>query len=415
MIKVCKIRIYPNKTQESIIFRTFGACRYIYNLYLSYNQKKYDETKKFLSGYDFAKIVTQLKKNEPNYFWLNNISSKAITDSILNGEKAFKRFFNGITGFPNFKTKKDKVQSYFFIKDNIHFNTGKKNIIKLPILGNVRITERDYLPDKSLITSGRIIYDHNRFFVSFIYTSPLEKNMEVLSYGMGIDVGIEKYATIYYRNGIYTNIDTFLNDEKYIKYNDRIKRLQQVISFKAEENYKPFYHEYMKNHDKEPDNKTKQKNMKEGGCYNTSNIRHLRKALTNAYFKRDNYVKDKINKLVINLVRTKPEYITIEDLSIKKMLEKDSSNTLHDHLAKSNFYYFRTKMEQKCLEYKVELRIANKYFASSKKCSNCGYKNKSLTLTDRVYVCPECKLKIDRDLNAAINLCNLKEDKYTIM
>lgn len=415
MIKVCKIRIYPNKIQEKTIFQTLGACRYIYNLYLDYNKKKYEETNEFLSGYDFAKIVTQLKKNDPYYFWLNTISSKAIKDSIMNGEKTFKRFFKGITGFPNFKTKKDKVQSYFFIKDSIHFNTGNKNIIKLPILGNVRITERDYLPDKSSITSGRIIYDHNRFFVSFIYNSPLEKNMEVLSYGMGIDVGIEKYATIYYRNGIYTDKDTFLNDPIYIKHNNRIKRLQHVIAFKAEENYKPLYHEYMKTHDKEPDNDAKQNIMKKGGCYNTSNIKRLKKKVVNTQYKRNNYVKDKINKMVISLVRTKPEYITIEDLSIKKMLENDSSNTLHDHIAKSNFRYFRIKIEQKCLEYKVELRVANKYFASSKKCSNCGNKNKDLTLNDRIYICPKCKLEINRDLNAAINLCNLKEDKYTII
>ena len=415
MIKVCKIRIYPNKTQEKIIFRTLGACRYVYNLYLDYNRKRYDETKEFLSGYDFAKILTKLKKEDERYEWLKKVSTKAIKDSIMNAEKAFKRFFNGQNGFPNFKTKKDKVQSYFFIEDGIYFDTDKKNIIKIPILGKIRINERDYLPDEELITSGRVIYEHNRFFVSFIYTSPMENHMEVLSYGMGIDVGIEKYATIYRRNGENTVVDTFLNDEKYIKYIDRIKRLQKIISFKAEENYKPLYHEYMKIHDKEPDNKTKQNIMKKGGCYNTSNIKRLRKKIVNTKYKRNNYVKDTINKMVIDLVRTKPEYITIEDLSIKKMLENSGDKTLHDHIQKSKFGYFRKKMEEKCLEYKVELRVANKYFASSKKCSNCGYKNKNLTLNHRVYICPECGLKIDRDLNAAINLCNLKEDKYTIL
>ena len=415
MIKVCKIRIYPNKTQEKIIFRTLGACRYVYNLYLDYNKKKYDESSEFLSGYDFAKILTKLKKEDERYDWLNDISSKALKDSIMNAEKAFKFFFNGNNGFPNFKTKKDKVQSYFFIKDNIHFNTGNKNIIKLPILGNVRITERDYLPEKPKITSGRVIYDHNKFFVSFIYNTPMEKDMEVLSYGMGIDVGIATYATIYRRNVYNDTIDTFLNDEKYINYTNRIKRLQKLVSFKVEENYKSLYHEYMKIHDKEPDNKTKQNIMKKGGCYNTSNIKCLRKKIVNAQYKCNNYVKDKINKMVISLVRTKPEYITIEDLSIKKMLENSGDKTLHDHIQKSKFGYFRKKMEEKCLEYKVELRVANKYFASSKKCSNCGYKNKNLTLNHRVYICPECGLKIDRDLNAAINLCNLKEDKYTIL
>ena len=135
MIKVCKIRIYPNKTQERKIFHTLGACRFIYNLYIQYNNNFYIEKNEFLSGYDFAKMVTKLKKREEKYMWLQSISTKALTDSIMNAELSLKKFLKGKSGYPKFKTKKSPVQSYFFIKDNIHFNTGKKNIIKLPILG----------------------------------------------------------------------------------------------------------------------------------------------------------------------------------------------------------------------------------------------------------------------------------------
>ena len=345
--------------------------------------------------------------------WLQSISTKALKDSIMTAELSLKKFFKGKTRFPRYKTKKTPVQSYFFIKDNIHFDTGKKNIIKLPILGNVRITQRDYLPEKESITSGRIIYDHNKFFVSFIYSTDNIEEKEILSSGMGIDVGIEKYASIYRQNGSCYQIKSFLKDEKYLKLTNRIKRLQQIISFKVEENYKPIHDKYVRKHDKEPDQKTKINLMKKGGCYSTSNIKRVRKKITNTEYKLNNYVKDKIDKLVNSLVRTKPEYITIEDLSIKNMLQNDSSNTLHDHISKSRFRYFRTKLEQKCLEFNVELRFANMYFASSKKCSSCGNKNKKLALNNRVYKCPNCGLEIDRDLNAAINLCNLK--KYSLV
>ena len=413
MIKVCRIRIYPNKTQQTKIFRILGACRFIYNLYIQYNNNFYREKDEFLSGYDFAKMVTKLKKREKKYMWLQSISTKALTDSIMTAELSLKKFFKGKTRFPRYKTKKTPVQSYFFIKDNIHFDTGKKNIIKIPILGNVRITQRDYLPEKESITSGRIIYDHNKFFVSFIYSTDNIEEKEILSSGMGIDVGIEKYASIYRQNGSCYQIKSFLKDEKYLKLTNRIKRLQQIISFKVEENYRPIHDKYVRKHDKEPDQKTKINLMKKGGCYSTSNIKRVRKKITNTEYKLNNYVKDKIDKLVNSLVRTKPEYITIEDLSIKNMLQNDSSNTLHDHISKSRFRYFRTKLEQKCLEFNVELRFANMYFASSKKCSSCGNKNKKLTLNNRVYKCPNCGLEIDRDLNAAINLCNLK--KYSLV
>ena len=121
MEKAFKYRIYPNKTQESIIKRTCGACRWIYNQYLGYNKHIYETEKRFVSGYDFSKILTEMKKNDEKYMWLNEISSKAIKNSIMNADSAYRNFFNGKQGFPHFKSKKSPVQSYYFIGDNIKF------------------------------------------------------------------------------------------------------------------------------------------------------------------------------------------------------------------------------------------------------------------------------------------------------
>lgn len=113
------------------------------------------------------------------------------------------------------------------------------------------------------------------------------------------------------------------------------------------------------------------------------------------------------------MVRTKPKYITIEDLSVKSLLENNAPSELHKNIQDSMFRYFFTKLIEKAEYYDIEIRKADKFFASSKKCSMCGHKHKDLKLTDRVFTCPECGFTINRDLNAAINLCNLK--KYTII
>ena len=392
-----------------------GACRWIYNQYLGYNKERYEIDGSFISGYSFSKIVTQLKKSDERYYWLNGISSKAIKNSIMNAEKAFKNFFKGISRFPRFKSKKDPVNSFFFIKDSIHFNTNSKNIIKIPILKYVRITERPYLPNEEDITSGHVIYDHGKYFVSFNYQIVPEDKI-ILSNGIGIDVGVSKYLTAFRNPDTYYTEENFIFDERYTSIDEKIKRIRRIISNKAEINYKRLESEYVNNHGKLPDDKTK--NIMKGKSYTTSNIRKLWSKLVRLYLKRTNYSKDKVNKMVCMIAKAKPEYITIEDLQIANMIAnvKNAENNhheLHDYIQKSMFRYFRTRLEQKCLEYSIELRIANKYFASSKKCSNCGNKNKDLTLDNRVYICDKCGLFIDRDLNAAINLCNLK--KYTVM
>ena len=412
MKKVCKIRIYPNKTQESIINRTLGACRFIYNKYIEYNITYYKETGKFLKAYDFSKIVTKLKKTE-EFSWLNEISRKALIESVMTCEKSYKKFFKKKQPKPpRFRSKRQPVQSYFFIKDSIHFNTGKKNIIHIPILKNIRITERNYLPDKKSITSGRVIKENNKYYVMFIYNTNI-KESTIRSVGCGIDFGIEKFATIHYKTGDTMIIESFVNSDKFKEINEKIKYYQRLISHKAEINYGRLKNKYL---DKNPDGKISDtlKNIMKGESYNTSQIRRLKKKISKLYNKKVNIARDIILKLVDILVtRTKPRYITIEDLCIKNMIETDGFHDLHRLITESRWFFFRERLSQKCKEYNIELRIANKFLASSKTCSSCGKKHKNLKLSDRMFICPHCGYKINRDLNASINLCNTK--KYSLV
>ena len=416
MKKVCKIRIYPNNSQIKLINETLGCCRYVKNLYIEYNQKIYNEEGRFISGYDFSKIINKLKKTSNTYSWIYKYSSKAIKDAIMNEEKAFKRFFKQSGGFPKFKSRKSiNKESFFFIKDSIRYTVNPR-IIKLPILGKIRITEYSYLPDIDTITSGRIIREYDKYYVSFIYEYyPYKEKLNEIK--IGIDVGLISYATIASSNGDVVKINHFKNDRKYKDIDKKITKLQQILSNKAEINYAKLLHKWMDKHSGEDLNKIT-KNIMKGESYNSSQIRRLRRKIRVLKQKQLNIRRNFVNKLVYFLTaRTKPTEITIEDLGIKEMIKhtNEHDTSLHKYISESLFYYFREKMIQKCTEFFIKLRIAERYFASSKTCSNCGKKNKLLKLSDRTFKCDECGFVIDRDENASINLLNLKDKKCLII
>lgn len=416
MNKVCKIRFYPTNRQVKLINSTLGCCRYIKNKYIEYNNLEYSKGNKFISGYDFSKYINKLKKVNEEYSWINKYSTKAIKDAIMDIEKSYKRFFKTKKGYPKFISRKRlNKESFFFIKDNIHFDTDNKYYIKIPILGKVRILQRNYLPDISTITSGRVIKDHDKYYLSFIYTyipNKIRKNKDL---HIGIDLGIKNYASIYLSNEDRYYIKHYKDSTKYKEIKRKIIKLQQVMNHKQEINYGKLLNKYLDNHNGEDINEVIKNKMK-GESYHTSNIRKIKKRISRLNEILHNIRIDYINKLVYTLVaRTKPHSITIEDLSIFNMLQNDNTSKLHEMISDSMMYYFRQCITNKCLEYNIELRIANKFYASSKTCSCCGYKNKDLKLTDRIYHCTSCGYEEDRDMNAAINLCNLKKKYYTVI
>ena len=411
MIKSIKLRIYPNKTQLKIINNTLSACNFVKNKYLEYNINNYKENKKFINETNFSKYLNKLKKENDKYLWLKGISAKAIQEAILSKEKSFKSFFKNKKGFPNFKSRKRmNKESYFFIKDNIHYINN--NIIKLPILKKVRITNGDSLPDENSITSGRIIRHYNKYYVLFIYNEDND-NSDIIKNDikLGIDLGIKEYATIYdgYKCHHYKH---FKDLDTYKKLNNRIKELQRVISKKVEYNYGKKLNEYLDKYGKEPNEMIK--NKLKGKSYNSSNIRRIFNKINKSKVKltniRDNYIKQLVNKLT---ARIKPMKINIEDLDIKDMIEyNNTSHNLHRLISESNFYKFRMHLINKCIEYGIKLRLVNTYYPSTQLCSNCGHKNNHIRLIDRTYVCDECRLVMDRDENSAINIYNCKSKNY---
>ena len=384
-----KFRIKPTKYQCDIIEHTLNTLRGIHNLYIEKVEEAYEVFDRFLTAYDFDYMLNHDWRQL--YPWVHNVSSKARKECILTVEKAYKRFFKHKGHKPQFKSKhRNPIKSFYFIKDGIR--QVSHNVIWIPILHQVKICNQDYFNPNDEIASGRIIKSNDgKYYMLLLIRC---KNSKVLKHEprnnpIGVDMGIKTYATI--SDGVtHAKVSNPNKRENVKRIESKIKSLQCVISRKVETN--------------------KQK----GGAtiYHSHNIDKLYQRINKLKQRLNNIRTDFINKLVYMLVaRTKPEYICIEDLNIHGLLRK-SHHVLADHIAKCKWYYFSKHLAFKCKQFDVELRIANKLFASSKTCSECGHKKSKLMLSERTYVCKHCGLTIDRDINAAINL--LKTTDYKL-
>lgn len=381
-MRAYKTEINPTPKQRSIIHQTLGVCRFIYNFYLGNNKEIYAKEKRFVSGMDFSKwLNNEFIPNNPEYDWIKCVSTKAVKQAIMNGEKAFKKFFKGESKFPRFKKKKNNDVKAYFPKNNATDWTIERHRVKIPTLGFVQIKEKGYIPINSIVTSGTVSFEAGKYYVSVLVKEELKQNYLPYSENIGIDLGLKEFAVI--SNDIqYKNIN---KTKKIKKLEKKLKREQRRLSKKYENKKKGVATNSAKNIDKQ-----------------ILKVQKLHQRLKNI---RQNFV----NQTVSELVKIKPESITIEDLNIKGMMK---NKHLSKAIAQQNFYYFRTKLKNKCKQNGIELRIVSRWYPSSKTCACCGNIKKDLKLSDRVYICEECGFEIDRDLNAAINLKNAKE--YTI-
>ena len=411
MIKSIPIRIYPNKTQLKIINDTLYACHFVKNKFLEYNKNNHDKGEKYTNGYDFSKIINKLKKEDSKYSWLQGISSKAIKDAIMSKDKAYEDFFNHKKGFPKFKPKKRiNKESYYFINERHNYYITKNSVV-LPKLKKIRISNGDSLPDESSIISGRVIRHYDKYYVKFIYDDVYNDNKDIIKRDikLGIDLGIKEYAIIY-DGEKHRHIKHFKELAKYQNLNKRLKKLQKVVSKKADYNYGRKLNEYLDKYHKEPSEI--QKNELKGEAYNTCNIRKVFKKINKLRVKLTNIKDDFIKQLVNYLTAIiKPKKINIEDLDVSSMLENDESRRLHRYVAESNFYKFKTHLINKCKEYGITVRLVNTSYPSTQLCSGCG-SIKDMKLSNRIYECDECAMSIDRDENAAINIYNCKREYY---
>ena len=375
MLKSFKTEINPTQEQKSEIKRTIGTCRYVYNFYIAYNKELHDRGEKFMTGKSFSVwLNNEYIPNHPDKAWIKDVYSKAVKKSIEDGYTAFTRFFKHQSAFPNFKKKGRSDVKMYFVKNNPKDCACERHRIKIPTLGWVRLKEKGYIPaakDGWKIKSGTVSVKAGRYYVSVLVEIPDAGTVNNSNDGIGIDLGLKDFAIL--SNGkTYTNINKSARLKKLEK---QLRREQKCLSRKYE-------------------------NLKKGEVTQRANIQKQKLKVQKLHHKTDNIRTDYINKIIAEIVKTKPSFITIEDLNVSGMMK---NRHLSKAVASQKFYEFRTRLKAKCNDNGIELRVADRFYPSSKLCHCCGRIKKDLKISDRIYRCV-CGYVEDRDFNASLNL-----------
>ena len=357
----------------------------------TYHSKFYDRKVYKLNESDYRKLAKLVvaknyeKDNEawswyyqPNQSFIYGFLSKELV-KIRRQNKGRLNFRSIDKVQPNFNvtcclSSDKKRPSRIYLKEN-----GK---LQIPTIGDVRfgsVREGFNLSCKKQVAN--ISFDGKYWYLS--YTEDVETQVEDLpefTDGLGIDLGIKTLATVSDGTTV-PNIKTF---RRVRILNKRLKRLQRKVSRK--------YHI----------NKCDKNNK-------TRNIIKLERQIKLIYRSLKNIRINHIRKFVSELVKKQPQYIAIEDLNVKGMMK---NKHLAKDVANCSFYTIREHLIRKATERCIAVRLVDRFYPSSKTCSNCGHYNKNLKLSQRVYHCSHCQKKIDRDFNASLNIA--KTDNYVL-
>jgi putative transposase len=354
IFKSFKFRIYPNKEQEVLLSKHFGACRFVFNHYLNKRKESYlGEDKKSLNYYDNANDLTQLKKDE-NYIWLKEINSQSLQSSLRNLDTAYGKFFRKQTKFPRFKSKYDRQS--FKIPQFISINNDELIIPKFK--DGIKIKLHREIEGKIIFATISKSTTGN-YYVSLtceVNHKPFEKTGSEV----GIDTGIKDLA-ILSDGTTYENIRSLKTKLKKLKFNQR-QLLKKVKGSSSR-------------------NKQKQK-------------------LTIVHENITNVRKDYLHKVSTEIVKNH-DIISVEDLAVKNIMKNHKLAQAMSDVSLGTFY---SMLEYKCEWNDKQFVKIDRFFPSSKMCSNCGWINQDLTLKDRNWTCPSCGEKHDRDFNASKNI-----------
>lgn len=376
MIKSFKIRIYPTKAQEALIWQHIGACRYIWNWMLTKQQELYAVGEKHLSAFGMMKLLTPLK-SDGDHEWLYDVSNASLQIVCRDLQQAYDKFFKKVSGYPKFKSRK-RIKPSYPVRQNIWFSG---NIVTIERLGKVKFKTDFTFPEGTgyKFSNPRITNRNGKWILSFGMECE-NQAPKLTDMSMGIDLGIKDLA-IAECNGqiVFHNINKSKKMKELCK---KQKHLQRSISRKYEEN-------------------------KQGKKYiKTKNIERLENKLRKLYCHISNIRQNYIHQCTHALVSLLPYRVVMEDLNFQGMMK---NRYLARAIQEQCLYEFIRQMKYKCERNGIEFIQANRFYPSSKTCSCCGNIKRDLKLSDRTYKCDICGIKIDRDYNAAINL-----SKYTI-
>lgn len=374
IVRTYKIRLFPTKEQEELIYKHIGCCRFVWNWALETQEKYYKETKKHYSAFDLMNMLTSLKKKE-EYIWLNEVSNHSLKVVCRDLDKAYKNFFKSNFGFPKYKSKKKSKISYPVRQDYLYFTN---EFVQIEKLKKVKYKTNYQIPlgKETKFYNPRVSLINNKWVLTVDYECE-NQAIELTNKVIGIDLGIKELAVVAYGDKndnecfIFKNIN---KSTKIKKLQKKLKRLQRKVSRK-----------YITNKSFEK----------------TSNILKTEKQIKELYYHIANIRHNYIHQTTHTLVELFPYRVVMEDLNVSGMMK---NKHLSKAIGEQNFYEFIRQMKYKCEERGIEFIQVDRLFPSSKTCSSCGCIKSDLKLSDRTFICEHCGNVIDRDYNAAINL-----------
>ena len=363
MYKAYKFRLYPNDIQTELINKILGCSRYTYNHYLD---KMINNG--YTTSYNNIKDFTNTLRYEAPF--LQEIDNIIIHKSLYNLDDAFKRNFNQISGYPKFKSKYKRNSyntpaTYTGSSCNIELDLKSKKL-KLPQLDWIKV--RGYKNIKTIngkIRNATISKEPTgKYYVSILYEMYEKIPGSTPQSIVGIDLGVKKLLTL--SDGI-----TYDNNKYIDKYQKRIKRKQRELSRK-EKGSKNYY------------------KCKKELAILYSKLANARKYYTHKITKKitDNY-----------------DIITCEKLTTKEMIIKGKNTKLSSKINDATFSEIIRQLLYKSKFKGKKFYQVSTYYPSSQICNRCNNQDRKYKdLTEREYKCPKCGEKIDRDLNASINI-----------
>jgi putative transposase len=355
MLKSYKYKLKPSKEQIVLLNKHFGSMRYVYNYFLNERKKEYETNKQSLNYYDNAKTLTELK-NQEEYSWLNEVNSQSLQDTLKNLEAAYNGFFKKRTGFTKFKSKHTK--NSFKVPQFVKLEKGKLRIPKFKEPIDL-ILSRSFTGIIKQCTISRA--PTNEYFVS-ILVETTHTTLPKTGKSIGIDLGLKDFVItsegFKYKNNRYTK-----------KYQTLLKKNQQHLSRKTFGSHR-YENQRLK-------------------------VAKLHKKITNSRL-------DNLHKVSTELIR-KYDTIILEDLNIKGMIK---NHKLSKHISDASWSKFIELLSYKAGWNDKQIVKIDRFFPSSKTCNCCGYVNQNLDLSVREWTCPSCHTKLDRDLNASVNILN---------
>ena len=341
------IKLKPSKTQEHLLSMTAGASRFAYNWALERHQKRYKEGE----GFDPLQVARCWTQERPE--WSKQISGHAMRRALINASTAYKNFFRHKAKHPKFH-KKGRKDSFYCNNDRTRFT---KKAVKLEKLGTIHTFEEVRFQDATLISATVVRKSDGWYIVPVfeLYEAPI---MTTSTTVVGIDVGCSHWAT--------ASDGTVLDEPKKIKHLQRLLRRRQRLASRRQKG--------------------------------SSNQKKAYKKVSRLYQRIDNVKKDAIHKFTASIAKNHGTAV-IEDLDINQMTA-EGNKLLRKGVQNSAMQEIHRQLMYKCNQYiKVD-----RWYPSSKRCSNCGSIKEDLSISDRTYQCHSCGHIMDRDLNASLNL-----------